>query len=310
MPVAHLADRAVIFVAGEDAVSFLAGLVTCTVDAGSTPRYGALLTPQGKIIADFFLVRRQKIRDEKEMQDEIGGQEGFFLDAPKLASDALLKRLTLYKLRAKVALADLSADLGVLAGWDSDSPAPPEAASFTDPRFAPMGWRAIAPSAAHRAPADASLANYDAHRIGLAVPQGGRDFTYGDAFPHEACMDQLGGVDFEKGCYVGQEVVSRTQHRGSARTRIAALRFAGTAPAEGAEIRAGEKAIGRMGSVDAPRERAIATLRLDRLDDALAEKLPLRAGEAVLRAEKPRWASYAFPPSASLDEGYHLSEKA
>ena len=108
-------------------------------------------------------------------------------------------------------------------------------------------------------------------------------------------MDQLGGVDFDKGCYVGQEVVSRTQHRGSARSRVAALRFGGDAPPEGAEILAGEKTIGRVGSVDAANGRAIAILRLDRLADALAAKLPLRAGEAGLHAEKPAWARYAFP---------------
>ncbi|MFI5015246.1 MAG: YgfZ/GcvT domain-containing protein [Hyphomicrobiales bacterium] len=285
MALAHLTDRAVISVAGEDAVSFLAGLLTCAVDDTDRARYGALLTPQGKIIADFFLARRQ-------------GQGGFLLDVPKTVADALLKRLTLYKLRAKVALADLSADLGIFAAWGRALPAMPGATSFADPRFAEMGWRGIARSASL---GDASLADYDAHRIGLAIPQGGRDFVYGDAFPHEACMDQLGGVDFEKGCYVGQEVVSRTQHRGTARTRIAGLRFAGTTPMQGAEVRAGDKAIGRVGSVDAAHGRAIALLRLDRLGEALAAKLPLRAGEASLRAERPVWARYPFPDHAEQE---------
>ena len=263
-------------------------------------RVTALLTPQGKIIADFFLVRRHE------------APEGFFLDVPKLAAETLLKRLTLYKLRAKVTLADLSAEFGVLAAWNTAPPAPSEAAGFPDPRFAPMGWRAIVRCVTLRELPDASLADYDRHRIGLAVPQGGRDFIYGDAFPHEADMDQLGGVDFDKGCYVGQEVVSRMQHRGTARTRIAGLRFSGAAPSEGAEIRAGDKAIGRVGSVAAGEGRAIAVLRLDRLADALAQNLPLRAGEAVLLAGKPPWASYAFPQGAgpAPTNGAHLSEKA
>jgi hypothetical protein len=290
MPVAHLPDRAVISIKGEDAVTFLAGLLTCTVDGGPTPRYGALLTPQGKIIADFFLVRHEAPHARG------GGLDGFLLDVSKLVAEALLKRLALYKLRAKVALADLSAELGVLAAWKTAAPAPAGAMSFPDPRFAPMGQRLIVPSTALAQLADASPADYDSHRIDLAMPQGGRDFSFGDAFPHEACMDQLGGVDFDKGCYVGQEVVSRTQHRGSARTRIAALRFAGMSPAERAEIRAGEKALGRVGSVDPARGRGIAMIRLDRLADAFAQNLPLRADEALLRAEKPAWASYAFPP--------------
>ena len=168
-------------------------------------------------------------------------------------AEALLKRLTMYRLRAKVTLADLSAEVGVFAVWGLAASALRGSASFTDPRNAEMGLRIVMPSPALAPLCDALLADYEAHRIGLSIPQGGRDFAFGDAFPHEACMDQLGGVDFEKGCYVGQEVVSRTQHRGSARTRIAALRFAGSAPSEGAEIRAGDKAIGRVGSVAAAR---------------------------------------------------------
>jgi folate-binding protein YgfZ len=287
MPVAHLPDRAVISIKGEEVVSFLAGLFTCAVDASATPRYGALLTPQGKIIADFFLCRHQRASDEGD------GQTGFFLDVAKLAAENLLKRLSLYKLRAKVALADVSGEFGVAASWDA--PAPAACLAFPDPRFAPMGSRIIARSSALSELASTTPADYDAHRIALTIPQGGRDFAYGDAFPHEACMDQLGGVDFDKGCYVGQEVVSRTQHRGTARNRVAALRFSGDAPPEGADVLAGEKTIGRVGSVDAAKARAIGTLRLDRLADAIAQKLPLRAGKADLHAEKPAWARYAFP---------------
>ena len=133
MPVAYLPDRAVISINGEDAVSFLAGLLTCAVDASPTPRYGALLTPQGKIIADFFLYRHQA-------PDARGdGQDGFLLDVAKLVAENLLKRLSLYKLRAKLALADVSGELGVLAAWEA--PAPAASLAFPDPRFAPMGWR-------------------------------------------------------------------------------------------------------------------------------------------------------------------------
>jgi folate-binding protein YgfZ len=284
MPLAHLPDRAVLSISGEDAANFLAGLVTCAVPEASEASFGALLTPQGKIISDFFLLRMS------------GAEPSFLVDVPRLTAETLLKRFSMYKLRAKLAIADVSVEKAVFAAW-ADASAPAGSASFVDPRFAQMGLRLFA--ATTSAPScDASLADYDAHRIRLALPQGGRDFTYGDAFPHEAAMDQLAGVDFQKGCYVGQEVVSRMQHRGTARTRIAALRFAGAAPREAAELKAGEKTLGRVGSVDAPAGRAIGLLRLDRLEEALAAKAELRAGDVVLRAEKPVWARYEFPVAA------------
>ena len=294
MPVAHLPDRAVISIEGEDAVSFLTGLVTCAVDTSPRSHYGALLTPQGKIIADFFLYPHQPANAEAD------GRARFLVDVSKLVAEALLKRLSLYKLRAKLMLADLSGELGVLAAWEDPAPASSGALAFQDPRFGPMGWRIVAPVADLSELSKASLADYDAHRIAHAMPQGGRDFTYGDAFPHEVAMDQLGGVDFDKGCYVGQEVVSRTQHRGSARSRVAAMRFDGGAPPEGADILAGGKMIGRVGSVDPGKGRAVAILRLDRLSDALAEKLPLRAGDADLHAMKPAWAHYDFPTAGEV----------
>jgi len=133
--------------------------------------------------------------------------------------------------------------------------------------------------------------DYEAHRIALGVPRGGVDFVYGDAFPHEADMDQLGGVDFAKGCYVGQEVVSRIEHRGIARTRAVALRYDGAAPASGAPITAGERQVGTMGS--AARGRGIALVRLDRV--AEAEQTALAAGGIPIRLIKPDWARFSFP---------------
>jgi len=123
------------------------------------------------------------------------------------------------------------------------------------------------------------------------VPRGGLDFAYGDAFPHEADMDQLGGVDFAKGCYIGQEVVSRIEHRGIARTRAVALRYDGATPENGAPITAGERQIGTMGS--AARGRGIALIRLDRV--AEAEPSALAAGGIPIRLIKPDWARFSFP---------------
>ena len=145
--------------------------------------------------------------------------------------------------------------------------------------------------------ADATEADYHAHRIALGIPEGGRDFTYGDAFPHEALMDQLGGVDFKKGCYVGQEVVSRMQHRGTARTRIVpVISRDGEAVTSGAEVTAGARGLGTIGSVSGA--RGLAMLRLDRLADAVAAGEPVRAAAAILGVEKPSFATFAFPEVA------------
>ncbi|MFZ0526869.1 MAG: folate-binding protein, partial [Xanthobacteraceae bacterium] len=138
-----------------------------------------------------------------------------------------------------------------------------------------------------------AASDYDAHRIALGVPQGGVDFSYGDAFPHETDMDQLGGVDFSKGCYVGQEVVSRMEHRGTARTRAVPIRYDGLTPEVGIAITAGERQVGTMGS--AAGGRGVALVRLDRVADAMAQGGSLTAGSAAIKLVKPDWARFAFP---------------
>jgi folate-binding protein YgfZ len=128
------------------------------------------------------------------------------------------------------------------------------------------------------------------------VPQGGVDFSYGDAFPHESDMDQLGGVDFKKGCYIGQEVVSRMEHRGTARTRAVPVRYDGAAPQAGASVTAGDRQIGTMGS--AADGRAVALLRLDRVSDAMSRGEQLSADGVPIHLIKPDWARFAFPGDA------------
>jgi hypothetical protein len=184
-----------------------------------------------------------------------------------------------------------------MAVWDG-APRARFGLSYADPRLAELGWRCIAPPN----PADAAAAfgaeladaaAYEAHRIGLGVPSGGLDFAYGDAFPHEADMDQLNGVDFRKGCFVGQEVVARMEHRGSARTRVVPVTFAGPAPATGSAVTAGDKPAGTLGSTAAG--RGLALLRLDRVEEALAAGKPLLADGTRLRLGKPAWARFALP---------------
>jgi folate-binding protein YgfZ len=293
MQAALLPDRGVVKVSGETAREFLNVLVTCDMNSVSPAhaRFGALLTPQGKIVADFIVA-------EASLED--GG--GFFLDCPRALASALAQKLTFYRLRAKIEVEDLSPALAVLAAWpgsrDSEC-----ALCYADPRLPALGMRAILPpDLAAEAAADlgaelVSAEAYDAHRIALGVPRGGSDFTYGDAFPHEADMDQLAGVDFDKGCYVGQEVVSRVQHRASARTRVVPVSYGELTPMAGLPVMAGDKDIGMLGS--SAKGRGLALLRLDRAAEALAAGQTLTAGGIAIQPFKPDWATFAWPESKS-----------
>jgi tRNA-modifying protein YgfZ len=296
MKAALLPDRGVIKVAGDGARNFLHGLVTADM-LELTPgaaRFCALLTPQGKIIADFFVA---------EAPAAAGG--GFFLDTPRALVATVVEKLNLYKLRAKVMIEDLSETLGVLAAWDGGG-VTKYGLCYADPRLPALGLRLmiaphLAAAAAAELGADLVPANdYDGHRIALGVPQGGVDFSYGDAFPHETDMDQLGGVDFGKGCYVGQEVVSRMEHRGTARTRAVPVRYDGAAPETGAAITAAERQIGTMGS--AAGGRGVAMVRLDRVAEAISQGGSLTAGGVPIELVKPDWARFAFPGDAKAAE--------
>jgi tRNA-modifying protein YgfZ len=268
--VAWLEDRGVVRVAGEDASSFLQGLLTNDVErlrAGEA-RYAALLSPQGKILFDMLVVR---------MPAENGA--AYLIDCSALQAADLAKRLGFYKLRAKVTVADESADHGVVAGWGEEPENAMGGVVYRDPR-APLGWRAILPRAKAAAVGADHVHEYDGLRIALAVPKGGVDFAYGDAFPHDANLDSLNGVDFDKGCYVGQEVVSRMKHRGTARKRVARVRIGAEAPPPGTPVLDGQLTIGTLGSSSG--REALAMLRLDRVDEAKAAGRGFSAGGVVL----------------------------
>ncbi|KIZ44977.1 MULTISPECIES: folate-binding protein YgfZ [Rhodopseudomonas] len=281
MKAAFLPDRGVIKVSGDDARHYLNGLFTTDITKlrPGTGRFGALLTPQGKIIADFFIT---------EATADDGG--GFFIDCARTLAQPLADKLKFYKLRAKVLVENLSDRLGVLAAWDGAMPTQPDF-SFADPRGDRLGWRILLPQELVQKTADLigaqllDAAAYEAHRIDCGAPAGGVDFGYGDAFPHEANMDRLHGVDFDKGCYVGQEVVSRMHHRGTARTRIVRVTLDGTIPGPGSDIVAGDKTVGSMGS--AADGRGLALMRVDRVADALEAGLPLIAGGTTLQLVDP-----------------------
>ena len=301
MQAALLPDRSVVKIAGDAARKFLNGLITSDIDKVAPGRacFAALLTPQGKIIVDFLLA---------EAPPADGG--GFFLDCPRALAPALVQRLNFYKLRAKIIVEDLSQTLGVLAIWGGANPTEYKSTDYGlcygDPRLPDLGARCmLPPHVAGEAAADIGAelrepAAYEAHRIALGIPRGGLDFIYGDAFPHETDMDQLGGVDFDKGCFVGQEVVSRIEHRGIARTRVVPVAFEGFAPEAGTPVSAGEKAVGTLGS--SAQGRGLAMLRLDRAADALAAGAPLVAGGVEMRPVKPAWARFAWPGEAKAAE--------
>jgi tRNA-modifying protein YgfZ len=296
MLAALLPDRGVVKVAGDAAVKFLNGLLT--VDVGKAPPgeacFAALLTPQGKIVVDCIAAPAPAAD---------GG--GIFLDCPRALAATLVDRLNFYKLRAKVIAEDLSEGLGVLALWPGTG-VTDYGLCYADPRLPGLGSRCMLPphlagtAAADLGAEQVEAARYEAHRIALGVPRGGLDFIYGDAFPHETDMDQLNGVDFDKGCFVGQEVVSRIEHRGSARTRVVPVAYDGPAPAAGVAVTAGARNLGMMGS--AAEGRGLASLRLDRVEEALADSAPLTAGGIALTLVKPPWARFAWPGEAKAAE--------
>src|SRR3954462_5013767 len=281
MKAAFLPDRGVIKVSGEDARTFLNGLVTTDVTLlqPGLGRFGALLTPQGKITADFLIT-----------EAPAGHGGGFLIDAPRALAQNLADKLGFYKLRAKVAVENISDSMGVLAVWDGEPAVKPDLA-FADPRHEALGWRILAPDDLAQKVADLIGADlvesdaYEAHRIATGVPRGGLDFTYSDAFPHETNMDRLHGVDFDKGCYVGQEVVSRMQHRGTARTRTVRILLEDFSPEPGATILAGDKAVGTIGSTAG--HKGLALIRTDRVSDALDQGLQLSAGGLTIRLADP-----------------------
>ena len=288
MRAALLPERAVIRISGEDATHFLQGLVTSDVGAltAGEARFAALLTPQGKILFDFLVIA---------ITEDDGG--GFVLDAPRALEGDLAQRLGFYRLRAKVEIARRP-DLAVAVVLEGAVPAD-FGLAYLDPRHGALGTRIVLPTeGAAAAFRDAGFAlgeseEWQKKRIALGVPEGGQDFIYGDTFPHEADMDQLGGVDFQKGCFIGQEVVSRMEHRGAARTRVVPIAYEHGPPIGGVEVKIGERAAGFLGST--ANGRGLAKIRLDRVEEGLAANERLSAGNIPIRLVKPDWAKFPFP---------------
>ena len=213
-----------------------------------------------------------------------GEEPSYLIDCAGVQAADLARRLGFYKLRAKVAIADVSADRAVAAFWGDEPSSVDEGLLYADPRDPRLGWRAILPRPIAAAVGSEHVGEYEGLRIAVGAPKGGLDFAYADAFPHDANLDLLHGVDFDKGCYVGQEVVSRMKHRGTARKRIARVKLAGPAPAPGTPVLDRELAVGALGSSSG--REALALIRLDRAEEAKAAGRTLSAGGVDLALAK------------------------
>ena len=258
--IARLDNRALIRVSGEDWRPFLHNLLTHDIEslAAGELRFTALLTPQGKFLHDIFV---------------LAGESEAWLDVQATHREALLKRLTLYRLRAHVTLEP--ADGAVFALWNATEAG---AGWARDPRLPPLGFRAVASTE----PVNATQEDYEAHRLSLGVPDPAHDLQPDKTFPIEADFDLLDGIDFKKGCFIGQETTSRMKRRGVIKNRMLPITFDGPPPAPGAEVLAGDL---RAGEVLSGRDgRAMALLRLDRIAGA-----ELTVDGRPVRADPPFW---------------------
>ncbi|MBB3453836.1 hypothetical protein FHT86_002092 [Rhizobium sp. BK313] len=274
MPAVFLRDRSFLRVTGAEAEAFLHNLVTTDlVSLGADEaRPGALLTPQGKILFDFMIWR---------------DGSGFLLETDAVQKDGLLKRLTMYRLRAPVDFAAIESE-GVTVAWGEN-----KVENRRDSRFAKAGITLTRTPGQH---GDDTEALYQTVRIANGIAVSGLDFALQDAFPHDVLMDLNGGLGFRKGCYVGQEVVSRMQHRGTARRRVVIVTGSTGLPATGTELTAGGKPIGTLGSTDGT--KGLAIVRIDRAGEAIAAGTPILAVDREVSVALPAWSGLSFPAQA------------
>jgi folate-binding protein YgfZ len=269
-----LADRAVVTVSGQDAQDFLQALITTDLDQleDGEARPGALLTPQGKILFDFIVTR-----DGTAIRLETGVDQ----------AEALVKRLTMYKLRAPVSLT-LTTPAAVGIRFEETS------GGYRDARFAKADqevYRIYGEEAAAT-----GVEDYERLRIASGIAVSGADYALQDAFPHDVLMDKNGALSFKKGCYVGQEVVSRMQHRGTARKRIVIVSADTALPATGTPLTVKGRAIGALGSVIG--RSALAIVRIDKAGEAMTSGEPILAGDVPVALILPAWTGLEFPAEA------------
>ena len=291
--------RGIISVSGEDSTAFLQGLISNDVEkvTGEHAAYGALLTPQGKFLYDFFMAHHG---------------DAVFMDSEGDRLEGLIRKLKMYKLRSKVDLGDETDKFSIFALYGKDALSTlglttelgatkvlGDGIVFTDPRLSEMGARAILPKdQAHSIIKDlaiiedlgfseATVEAYDSHRISLGLPDGSRDMIVEKAILLENGFDELGGVDWDKGCFIGQELTARTKHRGLIKKRLIPVLFDGTPPPEGTPIMVGDKEAGEVRSASS--NQCLALMRLEYLEAPGAEFL---ADGVRLTPQKPVWAKF------------------
>jgi len=282
-----LSQRQLIEVSGEEAASFLQTLITTNIDEvdDGGMMAGALLSPQGKILFD-FLVGRQ--------------MSHLFLDTHQHVAETLVKRLNLYKLRSKIEIILHEPMPVVICQNHIGTPeqmGKPAKFCFTDKRFNLSNKHIMRLYGVNDIADEQGRQEWDQLRIREAIAESGMDFALGDVFPHDINLDQIGGISFTKGCYIGQEVVSRMQHRGTARRRLM-LAYAQTPlPESGTVIEAGGKILGQLGSHVEMKEGAtgLALVRLDRVKMALDKGQSIEAGGVELRLEIPERVNFTYP---------------
>ncbi|MEK7265051.1 MAG: folate-binding protein [Pseudomonadota bacterium] len=259
-----LSARSLLKISGEESRPFLQGLVTQDIlHAGEGDAvFTALLTPQGKILFDFFLAPQG---------------DGFFIDCDAGAAPSLLKRLVMYKLRAKVTVS-AEAELAVAVGEMRDP-----VLAFPDPRNALLPARSIV----KRADMPAADEAYDAKRLALGIPEFGKDFGGDETFLLDVNYDALNAVSYKKGCFVGQEVTSRMKRKGEIRKRTLIAAFDGAPPAKGAALMAGENSVGEI--LSGREGVALALLRVDRLKAAQESGAPLTADGREVQISFPAY---------------------
>lgn len=280
-------DRAFLKIDGQETLTFLQGLLSQDVEKVTPERsaYGALLTPQGKFLHDLFLTAHEG---------------GVVLECEARRLDDLAMRLKRYRLRAKIQITPLEDWAAAVVfgapglGAAGDTVRSGDVATYADPRLAALGQRVVGPSAAVRAAVEdhaaATLADYARFRLSKGVPEGSDDIAVDRGFLLENGFDELNGVDWEKGCYVGQELTARTKYRGLVKRRLMPVRIDGPAPEVGAGLDFEGKNAGEMRS--ATGDRGLALVRLDAWRAAAAAGAPLAAGDARLWPERPEWAAF------------------
>ena len=293
-----LPNRGLISLDGPDTRNFLQNLVSNDIRKVAAHRaiYALLLTPQGKFMHDFFILEQP---DEQT-------DTSILVECERSRVEDLVRRLTLYRLRADVVIKDLTEHYHVYAAFGSGvftalglesslgfAKTSGRTLSFVDPRLSELGARVIAPAdqkISFSGAETASSSDYDMFRLALGIPDGSRDMETERTLPLEAGLEDLNAIDYGKGCYVGQELTARTHYRGTLRKRLFPVAVQGPLPESGTDVMLGGRLAGELRS--GQDGRALALLRLEQVEESQRTGIPLKAGSVLLTPETPNWMRF------------------